>query len=202
VLWDKKRNTAVSNESSEIIRMFNSAFDGLGAREGDYYPESLRAEIDAVNERVYHTVNNGVYRSGFASTQQAYEEAVGPLFETLDWLESRLSARRYLVGNTLTEADWRLFTTLVRFDAVYVGHFKCNIRRLADYPHLSAYVRDLYQTPGVAETVSMLHIKHHYYGSHARLNPSRVVPVGPELDFASPHGREGLGPEAFSPRPR
>ena len=193
VLWDKQRNTAVSNESSEIIRMFNSAFDGLGALEGDYYPESLRAEIDAVNERVYHTVNNGVYRSGFASTQQAYEEAVGPLFETLDWLESRLSTSRYLVGNTLTEADWRLFTTLVRFDAVYVGHFKCNIRRLADYPHLSAYVRDLYQVPGVAETVSMLHIKRHYYGSHARLNPSRVVPVGPELDFASPHGREGFG---------
>ena len=162
VLWDKKQNTIVSNESSEIIRMMNSAFDDIGATPGDYYPEALRAEIDEVNERVYHTLNNGVYKSGFATTQAAYEEAVVPLFETLDWLEERLTASRYLVGDTVTEADWRLFTTLVRFDPVYVGHFKCNIRRIADYPALSNYVRDLYQHPGVAETVNLTHIKDHY----------------------------------------
>lgn len=189
VLWDKKTKTIVSNESSEIIRMFNSAFDGLGAASGDYYPEPLRAEIDALNDRIYDTVNNGVYKAGFATTQSAYEEAVLPLFETLDWLEERLSGQRYLVGNTISEADWRLFTTLVRFDPVYVGHFKCNIRRIADYPNLSDYVRDLYQQPGVAATVDMKHIKSHYYASHETINPSRVVPLGPEVDYAAPHGR-------------
>jgi len=189
VLWDKKQNTIVSNESSEIIRMMNSAFDDIGATPGDYYPEALRAEIDEVNERVYHTLNNGVYKSGFATTQAAYEEAVVPLFETLDWLEERLTASRYLVGDTVTEADWRLFTTLVRFDPVYVGHFKCNIRRIADYPALSNYVRDLYQHPGVAETVNLIHIKDHYYGSHESINPSRVVPVGPDIDYSAPHNR-------------
>jgi len=193
VLWDKKTQTAVSNESSEIIRMFNSAFDGVGATPGDFWPLSLRDEIDVVNDRVYKTVNNGVYKSGFSTSQSAYEEAVVPLFETLDWLEERLSSQRYLVGNRLTEADWRLFATLIRFDSVYVGHFKCNIRRLADYPNLSAYVRDLYQVPGVAETVSMEHIKRHYYESHDQLNPSGVVPVGPADDFTLPHGRDSLG---------
>ena len=189
VLWDKKTKTIVTNESSEIIRMFNSAFDGIGATPGDYYPESLRAEIDAVNARVYDTLNNGVYKAGFATTQTAYEEAVVPLFETLDWLEERLSKQRYLLGTAITEADWRLFTTLVRFDPVYVGHFKCNIRRLADYPNLSGYVRDLYQQPGVAATVDMKHIKNHYYASHETINPSRVVPVGPMIDFAAIHDR-------------
>jgi len=189
VLWDKKQNTIVSNESSEIIRMMNSAFDDVGATPGDYYPEALRAEIDEVNERVYHTLNNGVYKSGFATTQAAYEEAVVPLFETLDWLEERLTASRYLVGDTVTEADWRLFTTLVRFDPVYVGHFKCNIRRIADYPALSNYVRDLYQHPGVTETVNLTHIKDHYYGSHESINPCRVVPVGPDIDYSAPHNR-------------
>jgi putative glutathione S-transferase len=193
VLWDRERETIVSNESSEIIRMFNSAFDEIGATEGDYYPEPLRDEIDAVNERVYRDVNNGVYKSGFATTQEAYEEAVTQLFETLDWLERRLADRRYLVGDRLTEADWRLFTTLLRFDPVYVGHFKCNVRRLVDYPNLWAYTRDLYQHPGIAATVHMDHIKRHYYESHATINPTRVVPVGPEIDFESPHGREHLG---------
>jgi len=192
ILWDKKTETIVSNESSEIIRMFNSAFDGLGAHAGDYYPEELRDEIDAINERIYSNVNNGVYKAGFASTQAAYEEAVLPLFETLDWLEERLSSRRYLVGEQLTEADWRLFTTLVRFDPVYVGHFKCNIRRLVDYPHLSAYTRELYQHKAVADTVNMYHIKHHYYVSHTAINPSGVVPVGPEL--ALNNGKSGLDP--------
>ncbi|MEM7794999.1 MAG: glutathione S-transferase family protein [Cyanobacteria bacterium P01_C01_bin.118] len=189
ILWDKQTQTIVNNESSEIIRMFNSAFDGLGANPGDYYPESLRTEIDALNERIYNTVNNGVYKSGFATTQAAYEEAVTPLFETLDFLEERLSRQRYLMGNQLTEADWRLFTTLVRFDQVYVGHFKCNIRRLVDYPHLWAYVRDLYQTPGVADTVDFKHIKNHYYQSHTTINPTGIVPVGPEVNFMEPHAR-------------
>lgn len=193
VLWDKKTNTIVSNESSEIIRMFNSAFDEVGAKPLDMYPGHLRAEIDAVNDRVYDTLNNGVYKSGFSTTQAAYEEAVADVFETLDWLEDRLRDQRYLVGNTLTEADWRLFTTLVRFDPVYVGHFKCNIRRIEDYPNLSGYVRDLYQHPGVAETVHMDHIKNHYYASHETINPTRIVPVGPEIDFSTPHGRAALG---------
>ncbi|MEE9428227.1 MAG: glutathione S-transferase family protein [Paracoccaceae bacterium] len=193
VLWDKKTKTIVTNESSEIIRMFNSAFDGIGATPGDYYPEPLREKIDTVNARIYDTLNNGVYKAGFATTQEAYEEAVMPLFDTLDWLEERLSKQRYLVGDAITEADWRLFTTLVRFDPVYVGHFKCNIRRIADYPNLSGYVRDLFQQPGVAETVDMKHIKNHYYGSHETVNPSRVVPVGPEIDFAAPHDRARFG---------
>ena len=193
VLWDKKTKTIVSNESPEIIRMFNSAFDGIGATPGDYYPEQSRTEIDALNDRIYDAVNNGVYKAGFATSQDAYEEAVVPLFETLDWLEERLSKQRYLTGSQITEADWRLFTTLVRFDPVYVGHFKCNIRRIADYPHLSGYVRDLYQQPGVAETVNMEHIKNHYYGSHETVNPSRVVPMGPVVDYAAPHDRTKLG---------
>ncbi|MGO4327374.1 glutathione S-transferase family protein [Cupriavidus sp. 2TAF22] len=189
VLWDKRQGTIVSNESSEIIRMFNTAFDGIGARAGDYYPAALRAGIDEVNARVYDTVNNGVYKSGFATTQQAYEEAVAPLFDTLDWLEARLADRRFLMGDQLTEADIRLFTTLVRFDAVYVGHFKCNLRRIADYPNLSAYTRDIYQLPGVAPTVNIEHIKRHYYESHLSINPSGVVPAGPVLDFTSPPAR-------------
>jgi len=192
VLWDKQRRTIVNNESSEIIRMFNGAFDGLGATPGDYYPVALRTEIDAVNARIYDTLNNGVYKAGFATTQQAYEEAIAPLFETLDWLEARLADRRYLMGNRLTEADIRLFTTLIRFDAVYVGHFRCNIRRIVDYPQLAAYTRDLYQQPGVAGTVNMDHIKRHYYQSHRTINPNGIVPVGPWLDFTLPHGRERL----------
>ena len=193
VLWDKHQGTIVSNESSEIIRMFNSAFDGVGAAAGDYYPEALREEIDTINERVYHTVNNGVYRSGFATTQEAYEEAVVPLFETLDWLEDRLSGQRYLAGSAITEADWRLVTTLFRFDPVYVGHFKCNLKRIADYPNLSAYTRDLYQQPGIAETVRLDHIKAHYYGSHESINPTRIVPQGPEIDYGAPHDRDRFG---------
>lgn len=193
VLWDKRTATIVSNESPEIIRMFNTAFDGIGAKAGDYYPEALRGDIDALNERIYDTVNNGVYKAGFATTQEAYEEAVLPLFDTLDWLEDRLSKQRYLTGPTITEADWRLFTTLVRFDPVYVGHFKCNLRRIADYPNLSGYVRDLYQQPGVAETVNLEHIKNHYYGSHETVNPTRVVPIGPDIDYAAPHARDKLG---------
>ncbi|MGB5502025.1 MAG: glutathione S-transferase family protein [Polyangiales bacterium] len=190
VLWDKKTGTIVSNESSEIIRMFNSAFDHLGATPGDFYPEALRDEIDEVNERVYHTLNNGVYKCGFATTQQAYEEALVDLFDTLDWLEERLSKQRYLVGEQITEADWRLFTTLVRFDAVYVGHFKTNLRRVADYPNLWAYTRELYQVPGVSGTVNMQHIKQHYYGSHESINPTRIVPMGPTINFEEPHGRD------------
>ena len=184
VLWDKERETIVNNESSEIIRLFNSAFDRIGAAPGDYYPQALRQEIDAVNRRVYDTLNNGVYKSGFAMTQEAYEAAVHPLFETLDWLEGLLEGSSYLVGNTLTEADWRLFPTLVRFDAVYHGHFKCNIRRLVDYPNLWAHTRRLYAMPGIAETVFLDHIKRHYYGSHAIINPTRVVPAGPEISLA------------------
>jgi len=190
VLWDKATDMIVNNESSQIIRMLGSAFDGIGAKTGDYYPEALRPEIDALNTRIYETVNNGVYRAGFASTQAAHEEAVIPLFETLDWLESRLSKHRYLCGGRITEADWRLFTTLIRFDAVYVGHFKCNLRRLVDYPKLSAYLRELYQWPSVRETVNFEHIKRHYYQSHERINPTRIVPLGPLLDFDAPHGRE------------
>ena len=192
ILWDKKTNTIVSNESAEIIRMFNSAFDDIEAIQTDYYPETLQVEIDALNDRIYGTLNNGVYKAGFATSQAAYEEAIVPLFETLDFLEDRLSNRRYLTGSTITEADWRLFTTLVRFDPVYVGHFKCNIRRIADYPHLSGYVRDLYQQPHVAQTINMEHIKNHYYASHETINPSRIVPKGPEIDYTAPHNRAQL----------
>jgi putative glutathione S-transferase len=192
-LWDKERRTIVNNESSEIIRMLNSAFDGVGAPPGDYYPAPLRAEIDAINARVYDTVNNGVYKAGFATTQAAYEAAVGPLFQSLDWLEARLAGQRFLIGNQPTEADWRLFTTLVRFDAAYFGHFKCNVRRIVDYPNLWAYARDLYQWPGVRETVNFNHIKRHYYMSHPRIDPTRIVPVGPQIDFDAPHDRATLG---------
>jgi putative glutathione S-transferase len=192
MLWDKKTGTIVSNESSEIIRMFNSAFDHLGAKAGDFYPEALREEIDLVNDRVYHTLNNGVYKCGFATTQEAYEEAFVALFDTLDWLEERLSKQRYLAGDQITEADWRLFATLVRFDAVYVGHFKTNLRRIVDYPNLWAYTRELYQVPGVKGTVNMHHVKHHYYGSHESINPTRIVPKGPTIDFDQPHGRDEI----------
>ena len=193
VLWDKKTNTIVSNESPEIIRMFNSAFDEIGAKSGDYYPEALRSDIDTLNERIYDTVNNGVYKCGFATTQEAYDEAIEPLFETLDWLDERLGRQRYLTGNQITEADWRLFTTLVRFDPVYVGHFKCNIRRISDYENLPGYVRDLYQQPGVAQTVNMQHIKDHYYASHESINPHRVIPAGPNIDYSAPHDRDTFG---------
>lgn len=192
VLWDRKRETIVSNESAEIIRMLNGAFDAVGDAELDFYPPALRAEIDAVNAKVYARVNNGVYRAGFATTQEAYEEAFDALFVTLDELDARLGERRWLVGGRITEADWRLFTTLVRFDAVYFGHFKCNKRRIADYAHLSGYLRELYQQPGVAGTVDFARIKQHYYGSHRNVNPTGIVPKGPELDLMAPHGREGL----------
>jgi glutathionyl-hydroquinone reductase len=191
VLWDRQRRTIVNNESSEIIRMLNSAFDAFTDRREDYYPEALRGEIDAVNARIYETLNNGVYRAGFATGQAAYDRAFDELFGTMDWLEQRLGQRRYLVGERLTEADWRLFTTLVRFDAVYYSHFKCNRRRLVDYPNLWAYTRELYQLENVAGTVNLDHIKTHYYGSHAHLNPSGIVPRGPDLDFMVPHGRGG-----------
>ncbi len=190
VLWDKQTGTIVNNESSEIIRMFNSAFDGVGAKPGDYYPAALRDAIDRINARVYDTVNNGVYKAGFATSQEAYEEAVWPLFESLDWLEEQLSQSRFLTGAALSEADIRLWTTLIRFDAVYHGHFKCNIRRLADYPHLWAFTRDIYQLPGVKQTVNFDHIKRHYYGSHKTINPSGVVPVGPAIDYDKPARRD------------
>ncbi|MGF3024387.1 glutathione S-transferase family protein [Methylobacterium aquaticum] len=186
VLWDKVRGTIVSNESAEIIRMLNGAFGGRGP---DLYPEDLAPEIDAVNARVYDRVNNGVYKAGFATSQDAYEEAVTALFEELDALDARLDRSRYLMGDRLTEADIRLFTTLVRFDPVYVGHFKCNLRRIADYPNLAPYLRDLYQTPGIAPTVNLTHIKRHYYESHPTINPTGIVPVGPVLDDEAPHGR-------------
>ena len=189
ILWDKKTNTIVSNESSEIIRMLNSAFDEVGATDVNFLPKALLAEIDTINEFVYSAVNNGVYKAGFATTEAAYKEAVVMLFDALDTLEVRLANQRYLLGDTITEADWRLFTTLVRFDAVYVGHFKCNIRRIVDYPNLWGYLRDLYQVPGIAETVSIEHIKAHYYTSHANINPTRIIPVGPVLDFNEPHDR-------------
>lgn len=192
ILWDKHTNTIVSNESSEIIRMFNSAFDHLGAKSGDYYPEKSRNEIDQINSRTYDTVNNGVYKCGFATSQQAYEDAVVLLFETLDWLEQRLQTQRYLLGDQITEADWRLFTTLVRFDPVYYGHFKCNLKHLYEYSNLWAYTRDLYQQPGISETINMHHIKHHYYGSHNTINPSGVVPLGPEINYLEPHNRANL----------
>jgi putative glutathione S-transferase len=189
VLWDKQRHTIVSNESAEIIRMFNSAFDGVRARSGDYYPAPLRAEIDRINARIYDAVNNGVYKAGFAATQEAYEAAVVPLFQTLDWLEEHLRSRRFLVGEQPTEADWRLFTTLVRFDAVYHGHFKCNIRRLIDFPNLWSYTRELYQWSRIASTVNFVHIKRHYYMSHRHINPTGVVPVGPSVNFDTPPSR-------------
>jgi len=190
VLWDKAQQTIASNESSEIIRMFNSAFDGLGATPGDYYPAELRAVIDDVNEDIYHNVNNGVYKSGFATTQKAYEEAVTALFAALDRAEERLSRQRYLAGDRLTEADIRLFTTLVRFDPVYHGHFKCNLRQLRDYPNLWNFTLELYQLPGVAETVNLEHIRKHYYGSHESVNPTLIVPIGPEIDYTARHDRE------------
>jgi putative glutathione S-transferase len=189
VLWDRRRNTIVNNESAEIIRMFNSAFDAFTDVRTDYCPAELRDEIDRVNRLVYENVNNGVYRAGFAGSQEAYEEAFLALFAALDEIDDRLSRQRYLVGRALTEADWRLFTTLVRFDAVYYSHFKCNLRRIVDYANLGNYLRDLYQVPGVAATVSLDHIKRHYYGSHRHLNPSGIVPLGPALDFSAPHDR-------------
>lgn len=179
VLWDKKQHTIVSNESAEIIRMFNSAFNHLTGNELDFYPNELRTQIDEINERVYHDINNGVYKAGFATTQSAYEEAVTALFKSLDWVEALLKDNRYLAGDRLTEADWRLFTTLVRFDPVYVGHFKCNIRRIADYPNISRLMKELIEVDGVRETVNMEHIKEHYYWSHTSINPHRIVPVGP-----------------------
>ena len=183
VLWDRERGRIVSNESADIIRMFNTAYDGLGAKAGDFYPVTLCAEIDAINERVYATVNNGVYQAGFASTQQAYEEAVGPLFETLTWLDQRLQQSEWLVDDVMTEADIRLFTTLIRFDSVYYVHFKCNVRRIADFAGLHAFVARMMAIPEVADTVNFEHIKHHYYGSHRHLNPSGIVPVGPECAY-------------------
>ncbi|HXZ46872.1 MAG TPA: glutathione S-transferase family protein [Pseudolabrys sp.] len=189
VLWDKKRKTIVNNESSEIIRMLNSAFDAFTNVHTDYYPAPLRAEIDRLNDLIYPNVNNGVYRAGFATSQVAYEQAFRNVFDTLDDIEQILSQHRYLAGNTITEADWRLFSTLIRFDAVYYSHFKCNWRRIADFENLSNYLRDLYQVPGVAETVSIEQIKRHYYGSQRQVNPTGIVPVGPQLDFAAPHNR-------------
>jgi len=196
VLWDKAQETIVSNESSEIIRMFNSAFDGITGNTDDYWPEALRDAIEPVNARIYDTLNNGVYMSGFATTQEAYEEAVHPLFETLDWLEDRLSSHRYLMGDRITEADWRLFTTLIRFDPVYHGHFKCNRSRIVDLPNLWAYTRELYQWPTpdggrVADTIHLDHIVRHYHYSHETVNPNRIVPIGPRIDYEAPHGRDG-----------
>ena len=197
ILWDRERQTIVSNESAEIIRMFNGAFDEVGGNPVvDFYPEALRGEIDRINAEVYDRVNNGVYKAGFATQQAAYDEAFAKLFTCLDGLEERLATNRYLVGETLTEADWRLFTTLVRFDPVYVGHFKCNRDRLVNFPNLWAYTRELFQLPGVAETVNFDHIKRHYYGSHKTVNPSGVIPAGPRLDFTAPHDRAKLNQAA------
>lgn len=196
VLWDKKTAAIVNNESSEILRMLNGEFNAFAKTEVDFYPPELRDEIDALNAIIYATVNNGVYRAGFATTQVAYDTAFDALFATLDDLESRLARQRYLCGERLTEADWRLFPTLVRFDAVYYGHFKCNLRRLVDYPNLWAYTRELYQIPGIAGTIDMGHIKRHYYGSHRTLNPTRIVPRGPAINFAAPHDRDRIGKKA------
>ena len=190
VLWDKKQKTIVSNESSEIIRMFNSAFDQIGANTNDYYPEPLQREIDEINDWIYESVNNGVYKAGFATTQDAYNEAVTVLFDRLDEIEARLSGQRFLVGDQLTEADIRLFTTLIRFDPVYVQHFKCDRNRIADFPALSNYLRDIYQTPGVAETVDMAHIRHHYHCSHPTINPHGIISIGPQFDLTAAHGRD------------
>ncbi|MEO9573198.1 MAG: glutathione S-transferase family protein [Tateyamaria sp.] len=189
ILWDKVQNTIVSNESSEIIRMFNSAFDGITGNTDDYWPVAMRDDIAPVNDRIYDTLNNGVYKSGFATTQAAYDAAVHPLFETMDWLDARLSENSYLMGDQITEADWRLFTTLVRFDSVYHLHFKCNRKRVIDYPNLWAYTRELYQRPGVADTVNMEHIVRHYHFSHETINPHCIIPINPQLDFMEPHGR-------------
>jgi putative glutathione S-transferase len=193
VLWDKKRKTIVNNESPEIIRMLNSAFDAFTNVHTDYYPEPLRGEIDRLNDLVYANINNGVYRAGFATSQPAYEQAFRNLFDALDEIEHILSTKRYLTGSQITEADWRLFPTLIRFDDVYYGHFKCNWRHIYEYPNLSNYVRDLYQQPGVAETVSIAQIKRHYYHSQKQVNPTGIVPVGPQLDFSAPHDRARLG---------
>ena len=193
VLWDKKRETIVNNESAEIIRMLNSAFNDLTGNQDDYYPQALHSDIDKVNDFVYDRVNNGVYKCGFATTQAAYEEAFDELFAALDELEQRLAGQRYLAGSQLTEADWRLFTTLVRFDPVYVGHFKANLKRIADYPNLYNYLRELYQHPGVQQTVNMTHIKKHYYASHKTINPTGVIPKGPALDLTAPHDRRKFG---------
>lgn len=190
VLWDKKRRTIVNNESSEIIRMFNSAFNAFTEDKTDYYPAELRTHIDVINERIYREINNGVYRAGFATTQETYESAFDQLFTALDWLEKLLSKQRFLLEEQLTEADWRLFTTLVRFDAVYVGHFKTNLKRVEDFPNLSNYLRDLYQRPGVAGTVNFKQIKKHYYSSHTNINPTHIIPKGPELDYSRPHDRD------------
>ena len=189
VLWDKKLKTIVNNESSEIIRMLNTAFNEFTDVKTDYYPEDLRREIDAVNQPIYDNINNGVYRCGFATTQDAYEHAFNRLFNELDNVENKLDKQRYLLGEQITEADWRLFTTLIRFDAVYVGHFKCNLRRIGDYPNLSNYVRELYQIPGIAETVDFNYIKRHYYYSHTSVNPTQIIPKGPALDFDALHNR-------------
>jgi glutathionyl-hydroquinone reductase len=193
VLWDKKRRTIVNNESSEIIRMLNSAFEAFTDVHTDYYPAALRDEIDRINDLVYPNINNGVYRAGFATSQDAYEEAARGVFAALDQLEERLSRQRYLAGRQITEADWRLFTTLVRFDTVYFSHFKCNLRRVADYPNLWNYTRDLYQVPGIAETTSIDQIKQHYYGSQRQVNPTGIVPIGPLIDFSAPHDRGRFG---------
>ena len=190
VLWDKQTAAIVNNESADIIRMLNSAFDAIGDASVDFYPADLATEIDAINDLVYPNINNGVYMCGFARSQAAYDQAFDALFGALDQLEARLDRQRYLVGDRITEADWRLFPTLVRFDAAYVGHFKCNLRRIDDYPNLSNYLRDLYQMPGIAETVDMDHIKRHYYASHETVNPTRIVPKGPELNFNAPHDRD------------
>lgn len=189
ILWDKHTETIVSNESSEIIRMFNTAFNHLTGNHSDYYPEELRNKIDAVNKRVYDTINNGVYLTGFATTQEAYEKAFKALFESLDWVEDILAKQPYLAGEKLTEADWRLFTTLIRFDAVYFGHFKTNRNQIADYPAMSHYLRELYQVKGIAKTVNFEHIKSHYYASHKTINPTGIVPIGPEQDFTKAHNR-------------
>lgn len=189
VLWDKKTETIVNNESAEIIRIFNTAFNDLTGNHDDYYPEALRDDVDRINERIYDTVNNGVYRAGFATTQVAYNKAYNALFDTLDWLEERLGAQRYVVGNDITEADWRLFTTLIRFDAVYHGHFKCNRQKLSEFSNISHYLRALYQMPGVKETVDLEYTKTHYYGSHATINPTGIIPLGPNENFDLPHNR-------------
>ena len=192
MLWDKQTQKIVSNESSEIIRMFNSAFNEITGNHDDYWPAALRRDIEHVNQDIYENINNGVYKAGFATSPAAYEEAVAELFAALDRMEVRLCRQRYLLGAHITEADWRFFPTLVRFDPVYVGHFKCNLRRIADYPALSGYLRDLYQMPGIAKTVVMDHIKKHYYQSHPTINPTGIVPTGPLLDYSAPHGRESL----------
>ncbi|WP_116475309.1 glutathione S-transferase family protein [Zobellella maritima] len=190
VLWDKQRQTIVSNESADIIRMLNNAFDHLGARAGDYYPEALRSQIDTINAEVYDTINNGVYKAGFATSQPAYDEAVRALFTGLDWLEQKLDRQRYLVGNKFTEADIRLWTTLARFDAVYHTHFKCDLRKIAEYPNLYAYLRDIYQLPGISDTLNMAHIRHHYFRSHPTINPHGIVSIGPAQNWLEAHDRD------------